>query len=1382
MMETIFTQLLTPSEFFAGLGVVKKAFNTYYDRKDTVVDNRDDLDRLIHAYKHLNNTMLQLVQSLSAFDFVSQNNILIHARTVKENQETLQSLKKEVLFAKITDRVKRMRQTLKSCEDDSEKIMQYLSEYVVPVLRENQTDTSENVYVPDNNVPPNPPRLTLDYSSSLTCEGRLKAAVLDTDDTKVIQVVAHGMGGVGKTCALQGLAQDIDVKQRFPGGLLHIQLGNDATLSTLIRGIATLVQRTGNRSLAQKLKVESVLQEAVNEASIWFRNQTCLFLVDDIWLVNGISSSVMRILGTMLNDNSRLVYTTRAQQLKNSCGKVIKFTTQETYGDRARRMLMTHAGFSWKETLSKKNEDAVIGLLQICNGLPIAIGVVGGAVRRESERRLDIVENTWSHVYDKIRSKKECIADSVVEAYGSVRLIVDASLDFLQTEHRDVQFDEKFRALCVIQKQQMVPIRMLRNLWGLPDLDATENVVLKFDDVSLVRMMRDESQVLVQIHDVILDIAIQKASERYEVQKFWQSLIDNYVAHERVLHEKAELKKSSEDLKFPPDGKMRWMRWCRKLCCLEMNGVVDESRVQKGEVVLQLENDKSVRWEWWNFENDEYIHDNVCWALRGAKYEKQLLWLLSKPQWIVSRLQNSGISAVERDIDVGKRVSNSPNCRDEEMAMHLEMTRRAARMGCMNVHNNPREAWFQIHGRLLRYATQCERTKRFVDEIEVHAPRPWIKASVGFLQQASATALDIVQVSGYVYSLHLDAEGFVCCWVGGTAVGTTYYTFASGISESRQQECNVASEMLNYPYQNCVCISEDSKTMVIGLSDGSVWIWDTESCETKRTKEHHNDSTMCVDVSKDGKLIASGSLDGTVRIWEASSGESSGWAFIGHQDGVECVAWSANGRRIASGSRDKTIRIWEVLTGEAVGQELVGHTDAVTCVLWKSDGKHIVSGSKDKTVRFWDAENGRQLGRHLEAHKDAVLCLSWSIQEKFVVSGSRDNTLRVWDVNSGQAFGKPLVGHTSSVYCAAWSDDEKRILSGSLDNSVRVWETDSGETVGTAKSGHLGEVRCVALDRNEKRILTGSVDCSVCMWDVESGKAIGEPFVGHAGPVSCVAWCPEEQRVVSGGEDTAIRIWRIESRKLVGQPLMGHTDFVRCVACSSDGKYIVSGSNDNTVRVWDVPGMGPKYPPFVGHADWVLCVAWSPDKKHVASGSKDRSVRIWNVLRGEAVGEALLGHTDEVQCIVWSSDCRFVVSGSRDGTVRVWNVESGQAVGRPLKHDFGIIQVSVNENCSLIISQEWRTRVRRIWSVVDGKCISTSREDEWKDRLREFRQQRFDSARRSWWSTGSHLVQYRRSDGIDEQLGRCDSAVERIGKLWFSKSRFGHCQVVLESN
>ncbi len=78
----------------------------------------------------------------------------------------------------------------------------------------------------------------------MTPEGVLKQKVLCSMSSGTVTAAAGvlkeayaavGMAGVGKTIALQGLAGDRDIRDRFPDGILYMSLGQGATINRLFK-------------------------------------------------------------------------------------------------------------------------------------------------------------------------------------------------------------------------------------------------------------------------------------------------------------------------------------------------------------------------------------------------------------------------------------------------------------------------------------------------------------------------------------------------------------------------------------------------------------------------------------------------------------------------------------------------------------------------------------------------------------------------------------------------------------------------------------------------------------------------------------------------------------------------------------------------------------------------------------------------------------------------------------------------------------------------------------------------------------------------------------------------------------------------------------------
>lgn len=88
------------------------------------------------------------------------------------------------------------------------------------------------------------------------------------------------------------------------------------------------------------------------------------------------------------------------------------------------------------------------------------------------------------------------------------------------------------------------------------------------------------------------------------------------------------------------------------------------------------------------------------------------------------QLLRGEIYAVEQAIEHGKIIAQYKALKERKMLKFMEAMGKAASMSCTFVEDNPYEAWFQMHVRVVWCAKGCSRTQTFIDEVEqsVHKP------------------------------------------------------------------------------------------------------------------------------------------------------------------------------------------------------------------------------------------------------------------------------------------------------------------------------------------------------------------------------------------------------------------------------------------------------------------------------------------------------------------------------------------------------------------------------------------------------------------------------------------------------------------------------------
>lgn len=1356
----------------------------YYARKDLIESNvqlharlqdeHENALQLIHALQHKT-----CVYTTRLCQSIIQSRLDTTKSRLQENVEKLQHLNRVVRRANLTYRVRKTRQALDECNKDVEQFQRLLTDTVIPSLKQDTPDgpPSPDLYQPHSNVPPNPPRLTLNYNSTETCEGKLKSAILKASKGRVVGVMADGQGGVGKTCALRGLARDPQIERVFTGGVLYIKLGNNASIAHVIDEIARAVERTGGERLAHTISDLSTLQQVTDKAARWFKPQKCLFLIDDIWCANGISSNVFTLLSSMLHEQSLLVYTTRDKRFLTAAHERVLFEAGEARGVLAQRMLKTHAGFDVDVELTPTNREAFNGILDICKGLPLGLGIAGATVLRYCENRKVDRQNAWNDYYQDLKSKEESIVMESAEQYGPLRQIVDSSLQVLESENEfGKSFQEFFRALCVLEKQKSIPGHVLQKVWNLDTIRETRKVAELFDEVSIVQLTKERGNMFyIQLHDLVLDTAMGKASEEQEVTTCFSRLLDSYRPREQTELTDAEIRavRNKASVSTKPIGMVAVFRKCFGICA---NSEDENSAPPEKE-------GKALYPPWWTAEDDGFFHENLFRVMKGAGKSEEIFWLLQRAQWIVQRLQRSGIHGLEEDLRIGEQIAKAETTEQTEFIRYLRLIGSAARMSCVSIANNKDEAWFQMQGRLERHANDCERIKEFTSEIAEHAPRPWMKASVGFLDDAGGAALETIQFKRSVKVLCISYGGGTdgnirILWNDERGAGyVTEYNKAHASQESQRlhskelhnensrKECETCKSWL-CPTERCTfgAFSDNPQKLVSAYAEGRIHVWDAES-EYKHEKCFKSpDDITGLGISGDGTTIVSGSWRGRARVWDVNSNDAAGVLLEGLEENrpVRNVAVSFDGKRIvctSDGQLRGDAHAWDRETGDIIALPREIQLDDVRCIAISKDGRRIISGSSDGIIRIWDVDDNEESVVTIEGHTDKVCSLAFSGDERRIVSGSCCEGFRVWDAETGKKVGNSLQRHGKHGEAIAVSADGNEVVTALSDDTLRVWSVDNTDAVNHSGS-FTNRVHSVAYFGDGKRVISGSRDGCARLWNVETGEIIGKPLKGFESTVAFVRVSRNGNRVLSGSKNGNVCLWDANNRKLVGRVLPRVE--ISSEAIDDDGKRVVLASQAG-IHVWDVESRAFALH-VAGDTSFAACVAIRNDGNRIAFSSRYKSVILWDVEKRKAVGQPLVGHKKDLCCLAWSADGKRVVSGSEDCTVRIWNVVNGKAIGQPLVHDFAVVHVEPDADCSRVVSYD-KNGYGRLWDVSRRQCVMTSSDAAWSSALHRHGLARFQCRMQGMRNTE---VMGPLEAGHERVLAYLHRKAVRVGDVFFS--------------
>ncbi|PXF42698.1 Vegetative incompatibility protein HET-E-1 [Gracilariopsis chorda] len=1336
----------------------------YAERRDLVRDNKSMLHDLLRMYEDtlevINKTENNRWHDIYSFDTVIKQRIGEYKERLEANLQDLKSLTERVEHALYIGRVKRMQRVL----EDYDAFITEVREYYESIVRlalgmegERATDVNSldrDQYVACSNVPPNPPRLTLDYNNPDTNEGTLKAAIESSvhSTSRIDIVMVFGMGGVGKTCALRGLAYDVNIGMAFPDGILYIQLGNDSIISNIIAGIAECVEDTGGTQFCRRIREARTVGEASDKAREWFEGRKCLFLVDDIWEANGITPLELKQLGRMLNDESLLVFTSRSVRFMEGADTDVHFRPLHVHGELAQRMLMKHAGIESYVDLRSANRKAVKGILERCKGLPLTLGIAGAAMWRYFDSGVDY-QDVLSKYYDDLKSKEENIVAGRAELYDPpLRLIVDKSLKVLDTESRfEKSFKEMFQGFCVLQKHQSVSGHVLQGLWNLDDLGSTRMIAALFERESLIKMrLMGGDEFSVQVHDLILDIAKEMASGG-RMTEWFKALLKRYAPKERTRTTGSEIEASNEEsVMFTP---------------------------------------------WWEVEDDGFIQDNLCRVLQEANETEELVWLLERAQWIVMRLQKCGIRGVEQDLAIGLQVAERNGAGDAELIRYLRLIGNAAGMSSKYLVETTYEAWFQIYGRMIWYAEHCERTRRFTCEIEEHAPRPWIKPSIAMLDDAAGVFQDVSRREENFDILDICHKGDVTStlWTNrDTVCSVTKCNRTTNEITPHPLHSDRNSSSKKPPMSHgstCGAFSGNLKKLVTGHRDGHMVVWDIDSgYKADRRLEcagtvrrlfrwacvssggYGIEEPTCVAISGDGSTVVCGSEYGHVRYWDISNQEAVRNVFRtprAHKRVIDLDV-SFDGTRIVYCSGKSTIggiRVWDKAVGKVKKPLPEMQCNSVTCVAISRDGKQVVSGLENGKIQIWNIDANRVVYGTEGHYSWGVRLVAFSPDGRRIVSCASEDMVRVWDAENGKSIAQCVVGGKVGALSANFEDEREEVLTA-----------ESGGRI--CRYNILGPVCSIAYRGDGTEIVSGCEDGCVRVWNNKSGKRIGEPLQCYESEVNYVAVSADGKRIVSASQGGSVGVWDADSGEAVAAPLsqieehplrwIGSVAFVNV----NDGSRVVFSCAEG-VCVWDIDkDKKTNVTQVTSDAWWYTRVAICADGARIAGSSWDHVI-VWDVKDKNKEGSPLKGYIHGILSVTFSGDGNRLAAGSKDKTVRMWDVASGDAIGVPLVHDCKVVHVELNVDGSRVVSYDARG-YGVVWDATNGQRVIESKNPaEWTSTLHRFRLARFQ-----WdygWSEKASNQITEQTDGTHKQVLASTRGVFQVGAIYFSKE---HCYTI----
>lgn len=904
----------------------------------------------------------------------------------------------------------------------------------------------------------------LDFEDENSPESKLMLAIFDKE-SKTVSVVASGMGGVGKTCALRGVALHKDAKERFPDGILYMSLGVEAGPEKLVSSLAMFVREAGGHIKSKEVEQADDINSAVGCAAEWFQDRNCLFLIDDISCRKGIGLSISQVLARLAtHEHSKVAFTTRDNMFDTDVPVAFK----KRGSAQSVKILLCSAGLKATSEMTQEMS-AMESVLKMADGLPIALNVIGKRAKYLLKTRRLNHDNIWSHVCRDYKQSDSLFSGLTFHDNkdGPVLNVLLASLDMIDIESSESTSRKIFAAFCILQKRQEVPLDVLERIWGLSadETNAQCEMLARFSmvEISTCQIGGQVKDCLV-LHDLLHDVARHLANEEPGcVERTSRRVIHSYLLkcyddkHEASAESVAQSSTSSYDI--------------------HANNFHDAFLAMT---------------------DDGFILGNIFRLLRIANLFELGIALLSDPRWLAKQMQECGWKQVDNDfVDMltqfaEKEQSNST----DEIKTFLQMVRAALSQSERHILNSPSPGMIstQLYGRLYHYRNYIH-VDVFLKNVEKHARGQWLKSYGAFLapEPSSSKVLDIgnihlVRYSGrFIDIVNHDIEKGKLR-LSEYSEGDDVLT--AGVREWTLPQGGWRDSIVG---RNTICedigLSLDCQTLAVGIGSKVMVLEKSSTCSNSDHEDSclpttlgswHSAEISTLTMNNDGSTIVAGDRKGRVTLWKKSEGDWKASTIGRHRKKVLAVSLNHGEKFVVSGSKDNTavLSAWD---GQSWSAKILQHSERVRCCAVSECGSLVVTGSGDFKIRVWSDETGEWKARVLQGEWEYVNAVNISKDNNLIVCGSYTK-VGVFKAEEGEWSLNVLHGHLGNARKISIREDRQQIVSADgPDGTVRVWNVREGRWEYCDMEGHTNVVSSVVMTTN--RVVSLDLDGCIVVWD-----------------------------------------------------------------------------------------------------------------------------------------------------------------------------------------------------------------------------------------------------------------------------------------------------------
>lgn len=246
-------------------------------------------------------------------------------------------------------------------------------------------------------------------------------------------------------------------------------------------------------------------------------------------------------------------------------------------------------------------------------------------------------------------------------------------------------------------------------------------------------------------------------------------------------------------------------------------------------------------------------------------------------------------------------------------------------------------------------------------------------------------------------------------------------------------------------------------------------------------------------ISRSGKSLAIGSSDGTIYVYETSSRELIK-TFEGHQGGIWTLQFTSDDMGLVSSGYDKKTYFWDL---SADNHKLLFNSESmINSISIHPEGQLLMAGSKNGDILSYILDDIISVLEEPSEKDDLEISdqpfhsinkITFNHKGNILAIGTEVGYIAIWDFDKGGIF-ETLSGHTAMITDLNFSRDDKFLISSSMDGTAKLWNLDHSNEIPIVFDDHNAWVLSACFTSDDKYIITGDADGMIKVYPVEMDK------------------------------------------------------------------------------------------------------------------------------------------------------------------------------------------------------------------------------------------------------------------------------------------------------